>query len=68
MNTILDLILSQPIVSAANVSQLAADLLIASLDLKCIGLFDSQYLVPALGARDDGDGITMPLECMFHRC
>lgn len=57
---------SQPIVSTANVPQLAADLLIASLDLKCIGIFDPQYLVPAIGGRDDDDnavGVTSPLEC-----
>ncbi|KZV69919.1 hypothetical protein PENSPDRAFT_743676 [Peniophora sp. CONT] len=54
-----------PIVSTANVPQLSADLLIASLDLKCVGIFDPQYLVPAIGGRDDDDnfvGVTSPLE------
>ncbi|KZV69914.1 hypothetical protein PENSPDRAFT_685931 [Peniophora sp. CONT] len=53
------------IVSTANVPQLSADLLIASLDLKCVGVFDPQYLVPAIGGRDDDDnavGMTSPLE------
>ena len=55
----------QPTVSTANVPQLAADLLIASLDLKCVGVFDPKYLVPAIGGRDDGaEGVTSPLECM----
>jgi proteasome assembly chaperone 2 len=57
----------QPIVSTANVAQLAADLLIASLDLKCVGLFDARYLVPAIGPRDDGDGVTTALECVCPR-
>ncbi|THH19976.1 hypothetical protein EW146_g1293 [Bondarzewia mesenterica] len=52
-----------PIVSTANVSQLAVDLLIASLSLRCIGAFDPQYLVPVVGAREDGEkGVTTPLE------
>ncbi|KAI0029665.1 hypothetical protein K488DRAFT_80053 [Vararia minispora EC-137] len=55
-------ILVVPVVSAANVSQLAADLLIASLDLKRIGLFDSKYLVSVIGPRDEGDGVTTALE------
>lgn len=47
--------------------QLSADLLIASLDLKCIGVFSPEYLVPAVGGRDDDEdavGVTSPLECM----
>ncbi|KAF7321756.1 Proteasome assembly chaperone 2 [Mycena kentingensis (nom. inval.)] len=51
-----------PVVSTANVSQLAADLLIATLELQCIGVFDSSFLVPALGGREDGDGVTTPME------
>ncbi|KAF7315469.1 Proteasome assembly chaperone 2 [Mycena indigotica] len=51
-----------PIVSTANVSQLAADLLIATLSLVPIGRFDSSYLVPALGARENGPGVSTPLE------
>ena len=54
---------SQPLVSTANVPQLSADLLIQSLDLQCIGVFDPQYLVPAIGGRDDDIGVTSPLEC-----
>jgi len=54
----------QPVVSTANVSQLAADRLIATLALERIGIFDPQDLVPVVGGREDGaDGITMPLEC-----
>jgi len=45
------------------VSQLAVDLLIASLSLKQIGVFDAKYLVPVVGGREDGEeGITTPLE------
>ncbi|TFY51589.1 hypothetical protein EVG20_g10928, partial [Dentipellis fragilis] len=52
-----------PVVSTANVSQLAADLLIASLGLRCIGLFDPRDIVPVVGGRDDGEeGVTTPLE------
>ncbi|KAF7306075.1 Proteasome assembly chaperone 2 [Mycena chlorophos] len=51
-----------PVVSTANVSQLAADLLIATLSLERIGIFDSTFLVPALGAREDGPGVSTPLE------
>lgn len=49
--------------SAANVAQLAADLLIASLSLRLIGVFDSCDLVPVVGGRDDGEeGVSTPLE------
>jgi proteasome assembly chaperone 2 len=52
-----------PIVSTANVSQLAVDLLIASLSLKQIGIFDPKDIVPVVGGREDGlEGITTPLE------
>ncbi|VDB91987.1 unnamed protein product [Peniophora sp. CBMAI 1063] len=52
-----------PVVSTANVPQLSVDLLIASLGLQCIGIFDPQYLVPAIGGRDDDEtGVTSPLE------
>jgi proteasome assembly chaperone 2 len=52
-----------PLVSTANVSQLAVDLLIASLSLKRIGIFDPRDLVPVVGGREDGgDGVTTPLE------
>ncbi|EGO25749.1 hypothetical protein SERLADRAFT_408018 [Serpula lacrymans var. lacrymans S7.9] len=56
-------VLVVPIVSVANVSQLAVDLLVASLSLERIGLFDTKYLIPAVGAREDGQaGITTSLE------
>ncbi|KAJ7680534.1 PAC2 family-domain-containing protein [Mycena polygramma] len=51
-----------PVVSTANVSQLAADLLIASLSLGRIGIFDSAFLVPVVGSREDGVGVSTPLE------
>jgi proteasome assembly chaperone 2 len=51
------------VVSAANVGQLAADLLIASLALERIGAFDPSDLVPVVGGRESGEeGITTPLE------
>jgi hypothetical protein len=51
-------------VSTANVSQLALDLLIASLCLKQTGIFDTKDIVPVIGGREDGEeGITSPLEC-----
>ena len=53
----------QPIVSTANVGQLAADLLISSLDLRRIGIFNPKDLVPVVGAREDNEsGVTTPLE------
>jgi len=51
-----------PVVSTANVSQLAADLLIATLGLDRIGTFDSAFLVPVVGSREDGLGVSTPLE------
>lgn len=49
--------------STANIAQLAADLLIASLSLRAIGTFDSRDLVPVIGDREDGrQGVTTPLE------
>ncbi|KAJ7268775.1 proteasome assembly chaperone 2 [Mycena haematopus] len=51
-----------PVVSTANVSQLAADLLIASLSLGRIGIFDSAFLVPVVGSCEDGVGVSTPLE------
>ncbi|KAI9442222.1 PAC2 family-domain-containing protein [Lactarius indigo] len=57
----------QPVVSIANIAQLAVDLLIASLSLRKIGIFDSRDLVPVIGGREDGEeGITTPLE-LFGR-
>ncbi|KAF8628876.1 hypothetical protein AX15_003663 [Amanita polypyramis BW_CC] len=56
-------ILIIPVVSIANVSQLAADLLIASLSLRRIATFDSNYFIPVVGGRDDGEpGVTTPFE------
>ena len=56
----------QPVVSIANVAQLAVDLLIASLSLRKIGIFDPRDLVPVIGGREDGgEGITTPLECVY---
>jgi len=56
-------ILIAPIVSTANVGQLAADLIISSLDLHRIGIFDPRNLVPVVGAREDDEpGVTTPLE------
>jgi hypothetical protein len=55
----------QPVVSVANVAQLAADLLITSLSLHRVGIFDPRSLVPVVGAREDGlPGVVTPLECM----
>ena len=55
----------QPVVSIANVAQLAVDLLIASLSLRKIGMFDPRDVVPVIGGREDGEeGITTPLECV----
>jgi len=52
-----------PVVSAANVPQLAVDILIASLDLSRLGTFDSRYLVPVVGGREGCEyGVTTPLE------
>lgn len=55
---------SQPIVSTANVAQLAVDLLISSLSLQRMAVIDPAYFIPVVGPRDDGHiGITTPLEC-----
>lgn len=60
-------VLVVPVVSVANVAQLAADLLIASLSLHRVGIFDPRSLVPVVGAReDDLPGVTTPLE-LFGR-
>ncbi|KAF9644611.1 hypothetical protein BDM02DRAFT_3174403 [Thelephora ganbajun] len=56
-------ILIAPVVSTANVGQLAADLIISSLDLHRIGIFNPRDLVPVVGAReDDRPGVSTPLE------
>ncbi|KAK7035452.1 hypothetical protein VNI00_011745 [Paramarasmius palmivorus] len=51
-----------PVVSTANVSQLAADLLIASLGLVRIAVFDSRYGIPLVGSSEDGTGIATAFE------
>ena len=56
----------QPVVSVGNVSQLAADLLIENLGLEQIGIFDSRDLIPVVGPREKGLGISTPLECTSH--
>lgn len=48
-----DSILLLPLVSLGNVPQLAADLIIASLEMRCIGVFDARDHVPMIGSRDD---------------
>jgi len=54
----------QPVVSTANIAQLAVDLLIASFSLRVIGVFDSRDLVPVVGGREgeEEEGISTPLE------
>ncbi|KAF9263375.1 hypothetical protein L218DRAFT_959402 [Marasmius fiardii PR-910] len=51
-----------PVVSTANVAQLAADLLIASLGLVRIAVFDSKYGIPLVGTSEDGAGIATAFE------
>ncbi|KAG7446322.1 uncharacterized protein BT62DRAFT_1075904 [Guyanagaster necrorhizus] len=63
VNANLNKTLIVPIVSTANVSQLAADLLIASLSLHSLGAFDPSFFIPAVGGKEDGDdGISTPFE------
>src|SRR5260370_11820287 len=45
----------QPVVSTANIAQLAVDLLIASLSLRVIGVFNSRDLFPLVSARQAED-------------
>ncbi|KAG6920272.1 hypothetical protein DXG01_005041 [Tephrocybe rancida] len=53
----------QPVVSTANVSQLAADLLIATLSLKRLAIINPEFLVPVVGGREEGlEGISTPAE------
>ncbi|KAJ8077207.1 hypothetical protein PM082_001635 [Marasmius tenuissimus] len=52
-----------PIVSTANVAQLAADLLIASLGLERVGVFNSKYGIPLVGCSEDGVGVATAFEC-----
>ncbi|KAF9506188.1 hypothetical protein BS47DRAFT_1353020 [Hydnum rufescens UP504] len=61
--TLKDTTLIIPIVSTANLPQLAVDLLISSLQLETVGILDSHFLHPVVGGREDGqDGVTTPLE------
>ncbi|KAF9453998.1 hypothetical protein P691DRAFT_693643 [Macrolepiota fuliginosa MF-IS2] len=56
-------VLIVPIVSTANVSQLAVDLIIATLTLERVAVIDPSYFVPIAGGRENGEpGITTPLE------
>ncbi|KAL0956350.1 hypothetical protein HGRIS_002500 [Hohenbuehelia grisea] len=52
-----------PVVSCANVGQLAVDLLISSLELRVVGVFNARYFIPVVGRREDSEeGITTPFE------
>ncbi|KAF8973158.1 PAC2 family-domain-containing protein [Flammula alnicola] len=52
-----------PVVSTANVGQLAVDLIVASLSLERIAVLEPGFCVPVVGAREDGQkGITTSLE------
>ncbi|KZT41428.1 hypothetical protein SISSUDRAFT_278921 [Sistotremastrum suecicum HHB10207 ss-3] len=56
-------ILVYPVVSTANLPQLAVDLVISTLELRRVGFLDDSLLTPAVGTRENGDdGITTPLE------
>ncbi|TRM69476.1 PAC2 family-domain-containing protein [Schizophyllum amplum] len=56
-------ILILPVVSTANVSQLAVDLLIASYGLKRLATLDPSYLVPVIGASEyDPSDLASPIE------
>lgn len=60
-------ILVVPAVSAGNVPQLTADLLIYSLGLELVGRLSDQYLYPFAGPRDapegvESSGISTPIE------
>ncbi|KAL9711638.1 hypothetical protein Ac2012v2_004709 [Leucoagaricus gongylophorus] len=56
-------VLIVPVVSAANVPQLAVDLIITTLRLERIGVVDPSYFVPVVGGREDGEpGVTTALE------
>jgi hypothetical protein len=57
-----------PVVSTANVAQLAVDLLIHSLGLTRLAFLNDRYLVPAIGSGDNTSaGLTLPLECLYSR-
>lgn len=50
----------QPIVSLANVSQLASDLLVHSLPLELVGRLTSKYHIPVVSPRDYVEGQNAP--------
>jgi len=59
------LVLVVPMVSTANLPQLAVDLLISSLGLERVEVLGelAKYLIPVAGGREDGEvGITTPIE------
>ena len=59
--------MEQPVVSTANVGQLAVDLLIATVGLQRIGVFHPQYFIPVVGQREGNrEGITTPCERKFQ--
>lgn len=69
-STLKDSILIVPAVSAGNVPQLTADLLIYTLGLKLVGRLDDTYVYPFIGPRDgpegsDLSGISTALEGKF---
>lgn len=51
----------QPIVSLANVSQLASDLLVHSLQMRLVGRLTSKYHIPVVSPRDYVEGQAPPL-------
>ncbi|KAF8598696.1 hypothetical protein BDV93DRAFT_526612 [Ceratobasidium sp. AG-I] len=53
-----------PVISAGNVTQLSADLLIHTLGLRRAGVFDPSYHVPVVGGQDgsNGAGVSAPME------
>ncbi|KAL5632273.1 hypothetical protein ACGC1H_000320 [Rhizoctonia solani] len=57
-------VLIVPVVSAGNVSQLCADLLIHTLLLRQVGIFDPGYYAPAVGGQDGEHSarISTPME------
>ncbi|QRV82718.1 proteasome assembly chaperone 2 [Ceratobasidium sp. AG-Ba] len=57
-------VLILPVISAGNVSQLSADLLIHTLELQRVGVCDPTYHVPVLGSLDGlvDAGVTVPME------
>lgn len=50
----------QPIVSLANVSQLASDLVLHSLQMQLVGRLTSRYHIPVVSPRDYVEGQEVP--------